>query len=88
MKALIVDDSRTIRMMLNKPVMDGLGFVSTLRQSKRFDKVWVMMITTEPETSNIARAMDAGANAYISKPFNPEGLRGKLDFLGFERPGA
>ncbi len=126
MKAIIVDDSRTIRMMLKKfllaegfatlfeagdgsealakltevgpvdlavvdwnmPVMDGLDFVKNLRKTKAFDGVRVVMLTTESESGKVERAMDAGANAYMTKPFNSEALRGKLDTMGSERPGA
>jgi two-component system chemotaxis response regulator CheY len=125
-KALVVDDSRTIRMVLkrslqtvgfdtifeagdgrealtklaevgvvelalvdwNMPVMDGLDFVTELRKCKQFDKVRVVMVTTESEESKIGRAIAAGANQYIMKPFTPEKLREKLDIMGFEKQGA
>jgi two-component system chemotaxis response regulator CheY len=125
-KALVVDDSRTIRMVLkrslqtvgfetvfeagdgrealaklaevggvdlalvdwNMPVMDGLDFVTELRKLKQYDRVRVVMVTTESEESKIGRAIAAGANQYIMKPFTPEKLREKLDILGFEKIGA
>ena len=126
MKALVVDDSRTVRMMLkrfllaegfdtiheagdgrealnklaevgpvqlalvdwNMPVLDGIDFINELRRDKKFDAVRVMMVTTESGAPEIARALDAGANEYIMKPFSPEGLRAKLDMMGFERKSA
>jgi two-component system chemotaxis response regulator CheY len=68
------------------PVMDGLEFVTALRNGKKYEKMRVMLVTTESEASMISRALDAGANAYIKKPFTPEGLREKLDVLGFQKP--
>jgi two-component system chemotaxis response regulator CheY len=46
------------------------------------------MVTTESEAGRISRALEAGANEYIMKPFTPDGLREKLDMMGFARPGA
>jgi two-component system chemotaxis response regulator CheY len=67
----------------NMPEMNGLEFVSTIRQTKAFDGMRLMMVTTESELEQVARALEAGANEYIMKPFTTEGLRDKLELLGF-----
>jgi two-component system chemotaxis response regulator CheY len=43
----------------------------------------IMMVTTETEASQVQRAIDAGANEYVMKPFNDDVLREKLLMLGF-----
>jgi two-component system chemotaxis response regulator CheY len=72
----------------NMPVMDGLEFVTALRAAKAYASIRVMMVTTESDSGQISRALEAGADEYIMKPFTPDALRDKLDIMGFERPGA
>jgi two-component system chemotaxis response regulator CheY len=65
----------------NMPVMDGLEMLRQLRASG-FDGVKVMMVTTEAENEFIERALDAGADEYLMKPFDEEALTEKLAMLG------
>ena len=39
------------------------------------------MVTTETESEQVCRALDAGANEYLMKPFNKEVLVAKLNML-------
>jgi len=67
----------------NMPRMNGLDFVAAIRADRKFDGILVMMVTTEAEASQMARALEAGANEYVMKPFTSEVLRDKLLILGF-----
>ena len=40
------------------------------------------MVTTETEAEQVQRAITAGANEYVMKPFAPEVLVAKLSLLG------
>jgi two-component system chemotaxis response regulator CheY len=40
-----------------------------------------MMVTTEAENDFILRALDAGADEYLMKPFDEEGLKEKLALI-------
>jgi two-component system chemotaxis response regulator CheY len=40
------------------------------------------MCTTETEADQIAKALTAGADEYIMKPFTADALRSKLELLG------
>ena len=40
------------------------------------------MVTTEAENDFILRALDAGADEYLMKPFDQEGLTEKLALMG------
>ena len=120
MRALIVDDSKAMRMILKKtltqcgfdeideaanglealavlediewadvvlvdwnmPEMSGIEFVEAVRARARYDDVPIVMVTTETEVTQMIRALDAGANEYIMKPFTAEVLREKLDLIG------
>lgn len=119
MRALVIDDSRTMRRIVagtleqlgfetaqaehgrealdlldaglevdlacvdwNMPVMDGLQFVTEVRNDPTRRGITLMMVTTEAETAQIVKALAAGAHEYLIKPFTPDAIRDKLDLLG------
>jgi two-component system chemotaxis response regulator CheY len=63
------------------PVMNGLDMLKNLR-ARGFAGVKVMMVTTEAENDFILRALDAGADEYLMKPFDDQALTEKLAILG------
>ena len=65
----------------NMPVMNGLDMLKTLR-AEGYSDIKVMMVTTEAENDFILRALDAGADEYLMKPFDDEALTEKLAMLG------
>ena len=121
MKALLVDDSRAMRMILartlkeigfevteaghgleglerlnnsgpfdlalvdwNMPEMDGLTFVSTVRQGQLAQAMRIVMVTTESEAERVAAALAAGADEYVTKPFTKDALTSKLEIIGLQ----
>ena len=66
----------------NMPVMNGLEFVTAVRDNRAWRDVTLMMITTESEHSQIVRALAAGAHEYVIKPFTADAIRDKLQLLG------
>ncbi|WP_250445604.1 response regulator [Actinotalea sp. C106] len=119
MRALVIDDSRTMRRIVsgvlksmgfetveagdgrqaldvlesgteidlacidwNMPVMNGLEFVTSVRQNREWRDMTLMMVTTESEQGQIVRALAAGAHEYLIKPFTPDAVRDKLQLLG------
>ena len=71
----------------NMPVMDGLTFVTVMRADRSRRDVTLMMVTTESEQSQIVRALAAGAHEYLIKPFTPDAIREKLEWLGLVPTG-
>ncbi len=65
----------------NMPVMNGIDMLTELR-ARGFSGIKVMMVTTEAENDFIVRALDAGADEYLMKPFDGEALTEKLAMLG------
>jgi two-component system chemotaxis response regulator CheY len=65
----------------NMPVMNGLDMLKQMR-ADGYGDVKVMMVTTEAENDYILRALDAGADEYLMKPFDDEALTEKLAMLG------
>lgn len=66
----------------NMPVMSGYEFVQEVRQDSHYDELRLMMVTTETEMEQVVRALEAGANEYVMKPFSPEIIVDKLKILG------
>ncbi len=66
----------------NMPVMDGFEFLTQLRRMPGGSKPKVVFCTTENDVSQIARAMHAGADEYIMKPFDRQIVRSKFEEIG------
>lgn len=66
----------------NMPVMDGYTCLTKLRQLPGSDKVVVIFCTTENDLVHIEKAIGAGANEYIMKPFDKDILKNKLNQTG------
>lgn len=121
MDALVIDDSRAIRLILrrmlselgfdvheavngrealgrlddglapelvlvdwNMPEMNGLEFVTAVRHPPYSSTARVVMVTTETEVEHMVRALAAGADEYVMKPFTREAIVEKLQLLGLE----
>ncbi len=63
---------------INMPVMDGLQFVEALRKENLAVGVPVVMITTENNETFVLRAIAAGAQSYICKPFTAEQVKARV----------
>jgi two-component system chemotaxis response regulator CheY len=118
MRALVIDDSRTVRTIIgtilkemgievvqagdgregleqlgrwpdvelilvdwNMPVMNGLDFILAVRARRAYDAVRILMVTTETESEQVSRALGAGANEYLMKPFTRDVLVAKLSLM-------
>ena len=66
----------------NMPVMDGYEFLRNLRRMPGGDVPKVVFCTTENDVAHIARALHAGANEYIMKPFDKEIVTAKFHEVG------
>jgi two-component system chemotaxis response regulator CheY len=66
----------------NMPKMDGYEFLRELRRLPDGDRPKVVFCTTENDVAHIARALHAGANEYIMKPFDKEIVEAKFQEVG------
>ena len=119
MRALIVDDSKSMRMILGKslreigfnvieaghgqdaldqlnagqevelmlvdwnmPIMNGYELIRAVRANVLLGSIRIMMVTTETSMDQVQKALDAGANEYLMKPFTKDILVEKLALLG------
>ena len=118
MRALVVDDSRTVRIIIgnvlrelgievteaadgvealarieqdpdldlvlldwNMPRMNGYDLLRAVRARKDLGRPRVLMVTSESQADQVAKALSAGADEYLMKPFNKEILVAKLQLL-------
>jgi two-component system, chemotaxis family, chemotaxis protein CheY len=72
----------------NMPVMDGYEFLGNLRRMPGGDQPKVVFCTTENGIDHITRALDAGANEYIMKPFDKDIVAAKFQEVGLLQPAA
>ena len=66
----------------NMPKMDGLEYLTELRLLPDGNKPVVVFCSTENSKSKIDMVLAAGANEYITKPFNVKIVRQKFSALG------
>ena len=123
MRALVIDDSKAIRLILgqilkelgfevcsashgiealerlkevgkvdlalvdwNMPEMNGFDFVCAVRKEEKYNDMRMMMVTTETEMAQVIKALEAGANEYVMKPFTKDIIREKIILLGIPLP--
>lgn len=119
MRALIVDDSKMVRMILSKllrelqfevleagdgqeaierlyhgeqvdlmlvdwnmPIMNGFELLCAVRANVLLSDIKIMMVTTESSMEQVQKALSAGANEYLMKPFTKDQLHEKLIIMG------
>ena len=66
---------------VNMPNMDGISFVKALKALPSYRFTPVIMLTTESAESKKQEGKDAGAKAWVVKPFKPEVLLGAVQKL-------
>ena len=118
MLALVIDDSRTVRIIIgnilreigmqvleaanglealdqlkahpaielllvdwNMPEMNGFDFLRAVRAMRAYDQTRILMVTSESQAEQVAKALGAGANEYLMKPFNKDVLVAKLQLM-------
>jgi len=66
----------------NMPMMDGYEFLGNLRRLPDGDRPKVVVCIPENDIDHISRALHAGANEYIMKPFDKDIVAAKFQEVG------
>ncbi|GJD59950.1 response regulator [Methylobacterium frigidaeris] len=66
----------------NMPHMDGYDVLRAVRRLPEGDHPKVLFCTIENDVASIARALHAGADEYIMKPFDKDIMTAKLQAVG------
>lgn len=60
------------------PYHDGLELTERLRAQPGWEQVPVLMLTAKAREADIVRALELGADDYVTKPFQPEELLARI----------
>lgn len=74
-------DTALIILDINMPVMSGLEFLLHRNKMNAFKEIPVIIVSTEGREEDTIRGLEAGAKAYIKKPFQPSSLIKIIDKL-------
>ena len=66
----------------NMPVMSGIEFIAALRAQPAGREPKVVFCTTENDPAVVGRGIAAGADGFVTKPFDPATLQAKLQRIG------
>jgi two-component system chemotaxis response regulator CheY len=66
---------------VNMPNMDGISFVKAIKQVPAYKFTPIVMLTTESQDSKKREGQEAGAKAWVLKPFKPDQLLGVVQKL-------
>jgi two-component system chemotaxis response regulator CheY len=75
--ALALLDGREVNLAIcdvNMPVMNGIEFVKAVKAMPRYKFLPILMLTTESQDAAKLKGKEAGATAWMVKPFKPEQL--------------
>ncbi len=57
---------------IDMPIMNGIDFVANVRKQTKFSKTPILILTTQTDEKVQSAAKNAGANAWIVKPFEKQ----------------
>ncbi|MDR2839297.1 MAG: PAS domain S-box protein [Azonexus sp.] len=63
-----------VLMDMQMPVMDGITATRLLRQDERYDRLPIIAMTANAMEVDRRRCLEAGMNAHVAKPINPDEL--------------
>jgi two-component system chemotaxis response regulator CheY len=66
---------------VNMPNLDGIGFLKEVKKLPNYRFTPVVMLTTESADEKKRQGQEAGAKAWVVKPFKPEALLGVVQKL-------
>lgn len=69
---------RLVLMDVMLPFVDGIELLSALRAEPGWSEVPVIMLTARSQDHHVVRALEAGANDYVPKPFSPDELLARV----------
>jgi CheY-like chemotaxis protein len=71
---LLIQHLQTFKLILcdlEMPNMDGCSLLQLIRADETFNGIPVLVVTSRESEAHRQRAIALGANAYVTKPFQP-----------------
>ncbi len=66
---------------LNTPGLNGLGLITQLKAGDLFNHIPIMILSGEENSEMRIQCLDAGADDYVVKPFNPRELESRIKVI-------
>lgn len=66
---------------LNMPDIGGIEVIEYVRAQDKLRALPILVVTTRGDEASHERAIGAGASAFMTKPFTPEGILAQVDAL-------
>jgi DNA-binding response OmpR family regulator len=63
---------------IGMPGLDGLEVLQRIRADEQLTGTRVLLLTAKAQESDVRRGYDAGADAYVRKPFSPADLSARV----------
>jgi len=63
---------------IGMPGLDGLEVLEQIREDDELAGVRVLLLTAKAQESDVRRGYEAGADAYVRKPFSPTELSARV----------
>ncbi len=77
--AMARDDAPQLALLdWNMPFVDGLGICQSIRR-REGNCTYIILLTGNVSKQHVLKALAAGANDYVVKPFRPDHLRARID---------
>jgi len=68
---------------IGMPGLDGIQVLEQIRADDDLRHIVVLLLTAKAQESDVRRAFEAGADAYVKKPFSPTQLSARVrELLG------
>jgi adenylate cyclase len=79
LQALVDDEFDLVLLDLMMPDINGFDVLVRMKADERMRRIPVIMITALAETESAVRCIEAGAEDYLPKPFDPVLLRARIN---------
>jgi len=66
---------------LNTPQLNGYEFIKQVKSSGFFNAIPIMILSGEESTESRIKCLEAGADDYLVKPFNPRELEARINVI-------
>ncbi len=60
------------------PKLTGPQLCRRVRESRRLDSIYLIILTAKNDTASLVSALQAGADDYVTKPFEPNELHARI----------
>lgn len=77
-ETVIAEKPDLVILDLMMPIKDGLTILKEIKSNPETSSIPVIMLTTNAEEDTILKALESGANEYITKPFSTAVLLAKI----------